>query len=429
MAANATATTDVTVEVLESMLREHLLDQGVGVTKCAINPFPHQGTNDSTSFFRAGLTWTTRNRSEVLGSATWIVKHWKAGGIRDKAAEITQPREILAWERGLLRPEAVPAGMVVPFIAGRLSPDKTESWLAMEDVSTELAAYPRLGLTGDQVISRARQVLARLARLHAWWEQPERQEHLHACSWLPHPEAYLWDLAHTYALALEQTPHGNAPSAGSGPPVWDELPADLHAFLDWRPADERELWAKLLIDRQALVDALTPYPRTLLHKDLDDRNIGLRWPASGAESDSTESRTPDLVLIDWEWISAGPAAIDVAKIVQMLPLMIIPGTPVPEAFWTNELADDYFEHYRAAGGRCANAAEWRRSYGLALVAESLTQMPFVNGNLLRVIRGELPLPEMVGMPAEIIRANLGAGLPIMERMVELAINEAYKWLG
>jgi hypothetical protein len=312
---------------------------------------------------------------------------------------------MLAWERGWLRPAALPAGVIVPFIGVWRAPDDTEAWLAMADVSTELSAYPRMGLAGDQVLSRAQTILARLAQFHSLWEQPERQAELQANAWLRRPEGYEWERSPTEGMS-----------------------ANLDAFLAGRPADERRLWEHLLFGRHSLLESLASYPPTLLHNDLDDRNIGLRWPSGGAVAGSAAIDLPDLVLIDWEWIAAGPAAIDVANIILRLPVMLTPGSPIPAAFWTNELADYYFEHYRAAGGKCADAAEWRRSYGLALVAQGVAQMPFIHGSMRRAIRGEIPPPQIVGVPEAVIRQNLRAGLPMMEQMEQLVISEARRWL-
>jgi hypothetical protein len=301
----------------------------------------------------------------------------------------------------------------------------------MADVSAELAAYPRLGLAGDRAIGRARQILARLARFHAHWERPDRQAQLRAYPWLGRPEMSLWDSARAYALALGRAPARRLPPAAGGPPPWEGLSADLGAFLDARPADERERWEELLIDRQALVDALAPFPPTLLHGDLDDRNIGLRWPRGAATEPSALDGpdAPELVLIDWEWMAVGPAALDVAKVVQLLPAVIAPGAPIPEAVWTDALADEYFGRYRAAGGRWSEAAGWRRAYGLASVAHGLAQLPAVHGRFLRALRGELPPPQMPGVPAEAVRQGLRAALPPMARAADLVILEARRWLG
>jgi hypothetical protein len=415
-------TTGVPIEVLEALLRVHVADQTAVITDLTSTPFQHQGTNDSTSFFRVAFTWSTATHSERSRTAIWVVKHWKAGGVRDRSLGITQPREVLAWEHGWLRPSALPDGVVVPFIGARRSPDNTEAWLAMADVSTELGAYTRMSLSADQMIGRAQAILAKLARFHAIWEHPEQQIELRRQRWLPRPETYLWDLAPTYARALGRTPLAARPGVNA-PPVWDGLRADLNAFLEARPTDEARLWQRLLLNRHDLVEGLAAYPQTLLHHDLDDRNIGLRWPSNGTAGGSAE-----LVMIDWEWMALGPAAIDVATIVQFLPVMIGPGNSIPESIWADELAKAYFAHYRAAGGRLVDPVGWRRSYGLALVAQGVSQMPFLHGSLRRAIRGDIPLPQIVGVPEAVIRQNLQAGLPTMERMEQRVIGEARRWL-
>jgi hypothetical protein len=396
----------VPIAILEAILRDHLGEQTAFIAERTSTPLDHQGTNDSNAFFRVNFSWALPNTAFGSRTSTWIIKHWKAGGVRDRALGITQPREILAWESGWLRPAGLPEGVIVPFIGTWRAPDNSEAWLAMADVSTELSAYPRMGLDGEQVLSRAQTILARLAQFHVSWEQPERQAELQASDWLRRPEGYEWELAPTEGLS-----------------------ANLDAFLVGRPANERRLWEHLLLGRHTLMESLAAYPQTLLHNDLDDRNIGLRWPAGGAAAKVIARDPSDLILIDWEWIAAGPAALDVANIIQRLPIMVAPGSPIPAAFWTNELANYYFKHYQAAGGTCVDATDWRRSYGLALVAQGVAQMPFIHGSMRRAIRGEIAPPQIVGVPEAVIRRNLRAGLPMMEQMEQLVIREARRWLG
>jgi hypothetical protein len=407
--------TDIPIDVLEHLLRDHLADQTAMITGQASAPFAHQGTNDSTTLLRVSLTYTLPAAPGQAHTATWIVKHWQADGARDGALHIAEPREVLAWEQGWLRPDALPAHMCVPFIGAYRSIDGSEAWLAMADVSAELAAYPRLAMSGSEAVSAARTILARLAGFHARWEQPARQAALQPVSWLRRPEQYLWDMARTYAHALGGAPAAHGPLDAYQPPAWDGLDADLAAFLDSRPRDERSMWEQLLIDRRSLVDALAPYPHTLLHNDLDDRNIGLRG-------------SRDLVLIDWEWLALGPAALDVAKLVLMLPVVIAPATPIPEVVWSDAFAEHYFAHYVAAGGTCSDPAEWRRSYGLAVVAQGVIQMPFTHGRMLRAIAGELPPPPIAGVPAQVIRQAMRESLPAMEQMPVRVVREARRWL-
>ncbi|NJO84960.1 MAG: hypothetical protein HC828_20860, partial [Blastochloris sp.] len=188
-------TTDVPIDVIESLLRKHVVDETAAIIEYAVAPFANQGTNDSSTLYRVSFTWTLANPSRESHTATWIIKHWKAGGVRDRTIGIAQPLDMLAWEQGWLHSAVLPPGMVVPFIGARRSPDHTEAWLAMADVSAELSTYSRMSLTADQAISRTRIILARLARLHALWERPEQQAKLQACSWLRRPDLYLWDMA------------------------------------------------------------------------------------------------------------------------------------------------------------------------------------------------------------------------------------------
>src|SRR5215218_10218235 len=98
--------TGVPIAILEALLRDHLAEQAAFITACTSTPLDHQGTNDSNTFFRVTFSWSLPNSASALGghAATWIIKHWKAGGVRDSALGIVQPREMLAWERGWLRP-------------------------------------------------------------------------------------------------------------------------------------------------------------------------------------------------------------------------------------------------------------------------------------------------------------------------------------
>jgi hypothetical protein len=406
------------IELLTSILRESVGDPAATIFDCEWAPLPHQGTNDSATLLRAELSWS--GAQLATERATWIIKHWRAGGLRDRALGIDQPHDVLAWERGWLRPSALPHGLSVPILAAWRSPDASEAWIVMSDVSPELSAYSRMGLSGDEAMTHTRAMLRRLARFHALWERPERQAELEACPWLPGPERFLWQGAAAYARALRRPVATPATRATNEPQPSEELAANLDAFLGGRPPAERRLWEELLVDRGALMEGLASYRHTLLHNDLDDRNLGLRWPDGGA---------PDLVLIDWEWIGRGPAALDAANLVQRLPVIVRPGSAVPAAAWSDALADEYFAYYSAAGGRFVDAPAWRRTYGMALVTHGLAEMPVIHGALRRAIRGEVPPPAVLGVPEAVMRQILRDGLPTMELMEQRVIGEARMWLG
>ena len=65
----------------------------------------------------------------------------------------------------------------------------------------------------------------------------------------------------------------------------------------------------------------------------------------------------------------------------------------------------------------------------ALVAQALAQMPFIHGSMRRAMRGDIPPPQIVGVPEAVIRQNLRAGLPLMEQMEQVIVREARTWLG
>ncbi len=413
------ATSLVPIEALEAIVREHLADRSAVITAVTNEALLQEGTNDSTRFFRVTISW----EAAQPGTTTWIVKHWRAGGQRDVAMGIEQSREVLAWEQGWLHPHRLPHGMVVPFVGVYRSPDGSQAWLAMSDVWRELSVYTRMSLPNQQAISRTRTVLARLAQFHAMWEQPKRQAELHASSWVGRPENHLNNLAATFAQALGRDHEPNLPKHANNPPPWADLRAELDAFLEAQPANERQLWQEAMTDRSTIIAGLADYPQTLLHNDLDDRNIGLRW----ANGHSIADRDA-LVLIDWEWMARGAAAIDVASLIQRLPVMIMPGLPVDAAIWSDELVDYYFTRYKEAGGRCRDANDWRRSFGLALIAQGVAQMPYLHGSLRRSMRGEVPLPQILGIPDEVIRKNLRSSLPMMQQMEQRIVREMHMWL-
>ncbi len=83
--------------------------------------------------------------------------------------------------------------------------------------------------------------------------------------------------------------------------------------------------------------------------------------------------------------------------------MCDPSQPRPEALFSGELPDYYFERYRAHGGALTNPDAWRRSFGLALLAGVLTQ---------------------VGFAGSMIRHAIGPVVAVFERQVEMMLPAA-----
>lgn len=67
-------TGDVPAVVLETLLRNHLADHRATLLTYTTMPFAHEGTNDSTTFYRVTLHWMRHARALDVETATWILK-------------------------------------------------------------------------------------------------------------------------------------------------------------------------------------------------------------------------------------------------------------------------------------------------------------------------------------------------------------------
>jgi hypothetical protein len=359
--------------VVQAVLMEYLADEDAALTNVDVAPIPGDGFSGNR-LYRVRLCWESGRRGSGPGSVDWVVKRWLPGGYGEALLGVTRPLEALAWEKGLLRREALPAGVATPIVGAKLEAAGAGAWIVMEDVATALGEYSReRPLPAPEALARTKQVLDGLARLHAWSERPEQRARLRSCPWLVPAERFLRAEAPAYAAALGRA---GRPAGPNGRAVTDELRTDLRAFLDWLPAGDRRLWERLLCDREPLVAAFRSFPDTLLHGDTDDRNIGLR-PASidPALSGGAEG-AGEVVLIDWEWIGKGPPALDFARVWGTFAAVCDRGTPPPAALSSAELPDYYYERYAAAGGTLTDRETWRRSYPLAALAAALTQVAF-----------------------------------------------------
>ena len=410
METTLVTTENVPEAVLLSILQQHLGDPNAQLKKATVSPFSNSGVSGNNSFYRADIEWATTNPMLPAGSANWLIKRWIPGGLNLAELHWSRPAEALAWQSGILRPESLPTGVKTPILGSVIDPGGELAWVAMQNVSKELMQYDRaVPLPSEQLVSRVKVILSHLARFHAIWEQPARQNTFDTMDWLLPYENYLWRRSDFYAAVLSIDAGGES---GQTAPVSQEDARNLQAFLEWLEPAERSILKELLVDRQRLVDRFAGLPCTLLHGDLDDRNIGLSWPSSGESV---------LVLIDWERMSRGPASLDVAKMMILVPMLCLPGQPIPEACLSDELLDFYYENYTRAGGKQLDYATWHRSYDLALIAESVWPFPWALGNLLRTLRGEVPLPEIPGLPEAVVHLQASSSLERMRRMVDLVM--------
>jgi hypothetical protein len=298
-AASPATTTSETIpaEFIQAVLREHLADPSARLTDLHAQPIPSDGFSGNR-LYRVRLAWTRESPTDGPDSATWVLKRWLPGGHSERQLGVTRPLEAIAWMEGILRPMALPRGVVVPILSTRVDPREPAAWIVMEDVSAALREYSRdRQLPPAEVPRRAKQILDGLARLHTRWERPDHQTALRAAGWLVPFERFLWCEAASYAALLGRPA---LPGLAPGSPLTAEYRADVQACLGWLPSGDRKVWEELLCRRESLVDALRTVPCTLLHGDADDRNIGLRWPPGSASSGRGSDGSPALVLIDWE---------------------------------------------------------------------------------------------------------------------------------
>jgi len=396
--------------VLTSILQDYLGEPDAHLTNYNVAPFNNSGMSGNNSLYRVDIGWAISNSRILDSSMSWLVKCWKPGGLGLLSLDWSkQPVEALAWQNGILRAESLPLGVRTPIVGAVIDPGGEMAWMAVKDVSKELQEYDRdVPLPPEKLVSHAKAVLAGLAQFHAFYEQPVHQKSLESMDWLLPLENYLRRDATRIASALGKAPIDGASQDDSSDV---ELHLDLTAFLEWLVPSVRIKFEELLIDRDRLVDFFASLPKTLLHGDLDDRNIGLSWLPSGEG---------EVILIDWEWMGMGPAALDVAKIMIYLPLQCEPGSPCPEVCWSYELPDYYYENYLTAGGKQLNHETWRRSYDLGLVAQALSPLPWFGGNILRTLDGKDPLPE------ESIRMRLASMLQDMERLMDRIAQAMYR---
>lgn len=349
------------------------------------------------------------------GTTSLLIKRWTPGGLNMTELGWNKPVEALAWKNRILHPELLPTGVCTPIVGSVIDPDGEIAWLAMRDVSQALREYDRAApLPTDQLIHRVKMILSCLARFHALWEQPDRQEILDGMDWLLPCKNYIWRNSAFYATILGKDVVGEY-----SPTVSHEDVLNLHAFLEWLHPSERSLLEGLLVDRRRLEDCFADLPCSLLHGDLDDRNIGLLC------SPSEES---ELVLIDWERMGMGPAAMDVAKVLINVPMVCAPGQSLPDGSWMDELLDFYYDNYKRAGGKAMDHTTWHRSCDLALIAQALWPFPWALGNLLRTFHGEVPLPEIPGLPDAVMRLQVASSLERMRRMTDLVTCAVNRYL-
>jgi Ser/Thr protein kinase RdoA (MazF antagonist) len=281
----------------------------------------------------------------------------------------------------------------------------------MDDVSTAFAEY-----TSDPTSSnRLKFVLDRLARFHVLWEGHKRSHYTRDNPWLFSQESRICFNASQYAVWLERHPPGDMYMNWSrrlrvrNPNLEDSARKGLLAFLDFIPGNDRCLWERHLVDRDALRKAFAGIPTTFLHGDVNERNLGI----------STKGTDTDLVLIDWEWTGNGAAAWDVACF--LYHMLLRPGIEPQSTGRTSEdgsfshLVDEvtnyasyYYGQYLEYEGVLLSRSTWERSFRLALLGYYLWLFPINSGWLITDKNGRTDgLLNQIEYASESIRRELG----------------------
>jgi hypothetical protein len=113
--------------LLQAILRGPLADPTARLTDVNAEPIPRDGFSGN-ALHRVSLAWTGQERAATQGPTTWVLKRWRPGGASERLLGVTRPLEAIAWERGVLRPDALPQGVVVPIIGARRDPGGAAVW-------------------------------------------------------------------------------------------------------------------------------------------------------------------------------------------------------------------------------------------------------------------------------------------------------------
>ncbi len=342
------------LQILRGLVRE----DGVDITSLRVAPMQHDGW--FAEIFKAEIAWKAR---DGVDSRIWILKHWR----RSSAwwAFCFSPIEALAWEHGLIRGEALPEGLRVPYVGVARSEENADGWIAMEDVSPELDAF-RHPASRQQNLEAARAIIDRVACFHVRWERSDRMRILEQYPWLLKQEPRLQIFTDANGEVLR-----GKPRTLQSEEDFDFARKFFKSFFDWLPAPDRQLWEDHLCDSTALTRMMADLPVSLLHGDLDKRNIGLRRKGDTAE----------VFLIDWEWSGIGSPAFDVVQLINAVDNVggVPDGTP--------RLSDYYYERYLAHGGSRMSDALWEKAYDLSFISEGLKLLPYqVGGLALGILR-------------------------------------------
>ena len=254
----------------------------------ATSPFLASDTDVAASELAGGLSGARLERLLVTGTdgsqpQSYVLKQLDATtNWLMRAADDTACREVLLTQSPLW--ERMPAGILMPVVAGVLTPHATGA-LLMPDVTQDI--FPRemiyAGLAPDMAL--VARIIDHIAAMHAaFWQLADLRETV----WLTPPAATLFLLTPEWlarsGLAASGQTYGDA-ALRMWPYLWPLLDPDDAASLQ-----------QTLAHPEALLQAYAQAPATLVHGD--------PWLANMGE------QADRLILLDWALATAGPATID-----------------------------------------------------------------------------------------------------------------------
>ncbi len=285
------------------------------------------------------------------GSSHYVVKRTSfATDIIRRLTDDYDCRERLIWQHGLF--DRLPARIESPTLA--CAPDG-EGWaLLMRDVNESLQRLERwrpgglYSLNLDEICA----VVDALVEMHArFYADPALQD----------PVLGLCTMRQLFAWSSTDNLEQHAGSFHDMRNGWEPVVDRLRE--GWTLLDRLETHdvivglRELHVDPRPFLDALGRFPSTLVHGDPRRENIGL-----------TAHEAPHLVLIDWQFVSALPPAVDLAWLLNHYG---------PSAVPEEVVISRYREQLAHRLGDRFDQAEWEPQLRLALLGQCLRALPLM----------------------------------------------------
>ena len=377
---------DQLVDAISSALKRRyspLMPQNVQVLQLSIDESFHSDGFAGSDIRHLNATIMDHGTRRA---ASLFTKRWSPSPWVIELTRLAVWLEILFYENGTFDHINSIPGVRVPVIGSA----RTENgeWIIMDDVSAELTAWKEATAgpkgsfyqTSQASFELYTDLLDRIAQVHAKWETSERKDDLSTIQkhlarqerrlrsfeslfreWFGSADDdYLNSQAMTEVVAPSVAPSDQWTSKRSFAAARRQ---NYQAFLDRLSNGDRLVWIRHMQSSDALVEAASALPQTLLHGDLGWRNIGLCRAVSGNE----------FILIDWEFAMLGSHALDVIGLIS---------GPAFSADEHSSLEEHYLDMYIEHGGQLLNKQQWKRACQVAIALDGICRLPH-NSEIVR----------------------------------------------